>query len=176
MTSAGPSAAPMVLEPWMRRAGPWSGMGRGAATAGRAIAKHRNRTRSIMPAPSQAKGSAARLSQLDCSHMTGITRFKLWELACLRLAYRYRSIGIYTTLARRWTCGEGACSRDGLTADTYPPGAARFKCGSWLACDGGLSAYASLPDTPQSNCGSWLAREGGLAVNTVGLGTYPLLR
>ena len=26
------------------------------------------------------------------------------------------------------------------------------------------------------NCGSGLAREGGLAVNTVGLGTYPLLR
>ncbi len=28
---------------------------------------------------------------------------------------------IYTILVRRWTCGEGACSRDGLIADAYSP-------------------------------------------------------
>ena len=50
------------------------------------------------------------------------------------------AIGIYTTLVRRWTGGEGACSRGGLTADADLADALRSKCGSWLACDGGLTA------------------------------------
>ena len=58
------------------------------------------------------------------------------------------AIGIYTTLVRRWTCGEGACSRDGLPADAYLSDTTRSKCGSWLACDDGLLAEAYLPDTP----------------------------
>ena len=29
------------------------------------------------------------------------------------------AIGIYTILGRHWSCGEGACSRDGLTAGAY---------------------------------------------------------
>ncbi|MGN7355711.1 hypothetical protein ACTHPJ_30720, partial [Paenibacillus amylolyticus] len=62
------------------------------------------------------------------------------------------AIGIYTTLVRRRTCGEGACSRDGPAAD------------------------ADLTDAPRSKCGSWLACEDGLTVNTVGQGTYPLFR
>ena len=70
---------------------------------------------------------------------------------CL-LTLPHRGIGIYTTLVRRWTCGEGACSRDDRTAGAY------------------------LPEAPRSKCGSWLACEDGLTVNTVEPGTYPLFR
>ncbi|WP_282390149.1 hypothetical protein, partial [Pseudomonas sp. PS01296] len=62
------------------------------------------------------------------------------QLAYLSLMHRYRSIGIYTTSARRRTCGEAACSRDDLTADAYLPDAPRSNCGSWLACEDGLTA------------------------------------
>ncbi len=65
---------------------------------------------------------------------------------------RPSGIGIYTTLVRRWTCGEEACSRDDRIAD------------------------AVLTDAPRSKCGSWLACEDGLTGNTVGPGTYPLFR
>ena len=50
------------------------------------------------------------------------------------------TIGIYTTLVRRWTCGEGACSRDDRIADAVLTDAPRSKCGSWLACKDGLTA------------------------------------
>ena len=43
-------------------------------------------------------------------------------------------------MGRCWTCGEGACSRDGLTADADLTDAPQSKCGSWLACDGSLTA------------------------------------
>ena len=39
---------------------------------------------------------------------------------------------IYTILVRRWTCGEGACSRDGLIADTYSPAPHDLNVGAGL--------------------------------------------
>ena len=67
---------------------------------------------------------------------------------CFGPAFPCIGIGIYTML----TCGEGACSRDGLAADT------------------------DITDAPAIQGGSWLACEDGLTVNTVGPCTYSLLR